>query len=127
MALSHLRKVAIILLLFYWPGFFVFAHIPMPRLVNGAGFSDKILHFLAYLILVCLLWFAVSGDKQVNWRKGTAWWVLFIVVVYAIFDEWLQIYVAGRSCDVRDFFADLAGTLAGLILIKMFNPFQKAS
>ena len=44
------------------------------------------------------------------------WLVLFVIVVYGIFDEWLQGYVAGRSCDVRDFFSDLAGVLAGLIL-----------
>jgi len=121
MVLSHQRKVALFSLLFYWPALFVLAHIPIPLLVREAGVSDKSLHFLAYLILVFLLWFAISGDKKVNWRKGTAWWVLFIVGVYAVFDEWLQGYVAGRSCDVRDFFADLTGMLTGLILLAFFT------
>lgn len=127
MALSYQRKIALFSLLFYWPALFVFAHIPMPLLVRNAGVSDKGLHFLAYLILFFLLWFAFSGDTKVNWRRGTVWWVLLIVVMYAIFDEWLQIYVAGRSCDVKDFLADMAGALAGLIFISMLNSFQKAS
>ena len=38
------------------------------------------------------------------------------MLVYGVLDEWLQGYVAGRSCDVRDFLMDLAGALAGLIL-----------
>jgi len=49
------------------------------------------------------------------------WLVLFVIVVYGIFDEWLQGYVAGRSCDVRDFFSDLAGALAGLILFSFLT------
>jgi VanZ family protein len=116
MALSRQQKITAILLAFYWPALFVVAHIPIPQVVRKAGVSDKSLHFLAYLVLALLLWFAVSGDKKVKWRRAAPWWVLFVMVVYGIFDEWSQGYVAGRSCDARDFFADLAGTLAGLIL-----------
>lgn len=116
-----LRKITIILLVLYWPGLFILAHIPIPQSVREAGVSDKSLHLFAYLILVFLLWFAVSGDKKVSWRRCTTWWVLFIIVMYAIFDEWLQGRIPGRSCDVRDFFADVAGTLTGLILFSYFS------
>jgi len=82
--------------------------------------SDKTLHYLAYLVLVFLLWFAISPNKKVNWRKATVWWVLFVVVWYGVFDEWLQGYV-GRNPDVKDFSADLAGTLTSLILLSAFS------
>jgi len=42
------------------------------------------------------------------------------VVWYGVFDEWLQVYV-GRNPDVMDFFADLVGALAGLILLSIFS------
>ena len=121
MVLSHRQKLTIILLLLYWPGVFILAHIPhSAQLVYKAQVSDKSLHFLAYLVLVFLLWFAISPNKKVNWRKAAVWWVLFVVVWYGVVDEWLQSYV-GRTCDIMDFFADLAGTLAGLILFSFFT------
>ncbi len=120
MALSRRQKVTIISLVFYWPTFFILAHIPIPLLVRRAGVSDKGLHFLAYLILVFLLWFAISGDKKVNWRRAGVWWVFFVATGYGIVDELLQGCV-GRNCDVRDMVANLAGTLAGLILFSVFS------
>jgi VanZ family protein len=120
MVLSRRQKLTITSLLLYWPSVFVLAHIPIPQLVYKARVSDKSLHFLAYLVLVFLLWFAISPNKKVNWRKTAVWWVLFVAVWYGVVDEWLQGYV-GRSCDVTDFLADLAGTLAGLILFTFFT------
>ena len=125
MALSRRQKLTIISLLVYWPGIFVLAHIPIPRLVYKAQVSDKGIHFLAYLILVFLLWFAISPSRKVEWRRATVWWILFVVVWYGVFDEWLQGYV-GRNPDVMDFFADLAGALIGLVLLTIF-PFWSAS
>ena len=116
MTLSYQQKIAECVLVLYWPGLFVLAHIPIPHVVQEAEVSDKSLHFLAYLILTFLVWSAVSGDRKVKWRRAAPWLVLFLIVVYGILDEWLQMYVEGRSCDVRDFFTDLAGALAGLIL-----------
>ena len=116
MVLSHRQKLTIISLLLYWPSLFILAHIPIPLFVRRAGVSDKSLHFLAYLILVFLLWFTIRPDRKVNWRKAAVWWVLLVIVWYGVADELLQGYVVGRSCDVMDFFADLAGVLAGLIL-----------
>ena len=116
MTLSHQQKIVACVLVLYWPGLFVLTHIPIPHVVQEADVSDKNLHFLAYLILTFLIWSAVSGDRKVKWRRAAPWLVLFVILVYGILDEWLQSYVAGRSCDVRDFFTDLAGALAGLIL-----------
>ena len=116
MAVSRRQKLIIISLLIYWPAIFVLAHIPIPQLVREAGVSDKSLHFIAYLVLVFLLWFAVGPDRKVNWRRAAAWWVLLVTVWYGVIDELLQGVVAGRNCDAMDFFADLAGVTTGLIL-----------
>ncbi|MHC4572290.1 MAG: VanZ family protein [Planctomycetota bacterium] len=120
MTSSVRQKLTIILLLVYWPAIFILAHIPIPQWVYKAKVSDKSLHFLAYLILTFLLWFAISPNRKVNWRKAAVWWVLLVVVWYGVVDELLQAYV-GRSCDVMDFFANLVGTFAGLILFSFFT------
>lgn len=121
MALSLQRKITIVLLALYWPTLFVFAHIPIPRVVREADVSDKGLHFLAYLILVYLLWFALRGEQKVNWRGIGPWCMLAALAVYGVLDEWSQSFVAGRSCDIQDFVADMAGTLTGLILFSVFT------
>jgi len=121
MALLRRQKLIIISLVFYWPTLFVLAHIPIPRLVRKAGVSDKSLHFLAYLILIFLLWFATRSSNKVDWRRATVWWVLLAAVSYGVFDELLQRCVAGRSCDIMDFSANLAGVLTGLILLSFFT------
>jgi len=121
MALSLQRKIVIVLLALYWPTLFVFAHIPIPRVVREADVSDKSLHFLAYLILVYLLWFAFRGEQKVNWRGIGPWCMLAALAVYGVLDEWSQSFVAGRSCDIQDFVADMAGTLTGLILFSVLT------
>lgn len=124
MTLSLRQKLIIISLLLYWPAIFVLAHIPIPQLVYKAQISDKTLHLITYLILVFLLWFAVSPDRRVNWRKAAVWWVLLITAGYGGVDELLQGCV-GRSCDIKDFLANLVGVIGGLILFS-FLTFQPA-
>jgi VanZ family protein len=120
MTLSYRQKIIITSLVLYWPALFVLSHIPIPQLVREAGVSDKSLHFLAYLILVFFIWFAISPDKKVNWRKAVPWWILLVVVLYGIIDEISQSYV-GRSCDILDFFTNLVGALTGLVLFTIFT------
>jgi len=97
----------------------------MSRLIIPVRISDKSLHFLAYLLLVFLLWFAISPQQKVLWHKAAVWWILFVVVWYGVIDEWLQAYVA-RDPDVFDFCANLAGALTGLILLSIFTFWSAA-
>jgi len=129
MPVSRQQKLIIILLVFYWPTLFILAHMPVPHLVREAEVSDKGIHFLAYLILTFLLWFAINPNKKVNLRprvflsktRAGAWWILLVVVLYGVLDEVLQGFVRGRSCDIRDFYVDLIGTLLGLIMLSIFT------
>lgn len=107
-------------MIFYWLSFFILAHIPVPNFVSEAGVSDKGLHFLAYLILVFLLWFAISPDQKVVWRKAVVWWVFIVLTGYGAVDELLQGFT-GRNCDVMDVVANIAGVFTGLILLSVFT------
>lgn len=114
MSLSRRQKITAALLTLCWPALFVAAHTPVPQVVREADVSDKGLHFLAYLVLVFLLWVTVSDGGKVNWRRAAPWCVFLIGAAYGILDEWSQNFIAGRSCDARDFVADMAGTCIGL-------------
>ena len=121
MALSRRKKLTIVALAFYWPTLFILAHIPIPHVVREAEVSDKTLHFLAYLLLVFLFWSAVASSEKVDWRRATAWWVFLVIVSYGAIDEVLQNYGVGRSCDIRDFFADVLAVITGLILLSVLT------
>jgi len=114
------KKLMLVVLLLYWPAIFVATHLPIPQLIRQAGVSDKILHFVAYFVLVFLLWFTLIPESKVSWRKPKAWWILLALVCYGLMDEVLQIYV-GRNCDAPDFLANLTGAVAGLILFTFLS------
>jgi hypothetical protein len=116
MAKSWRHRTTIILLILYWLALIILAHIPMPQYVRKAGVSDKSLHFLAYLVLTFLLWFAIRPDEKVSWRKAAVWWVLIIVTGYGAVDEVVQSLV-GRTCDATDIAANITGILTGLLLL----------
>ncbi len=120
MALSSQQKISAVSLVIYWPVIFLLTHIPIPQLVYEARISDKIPHFLCYLILIFLLWYATGHENKVNWRKASVWWVFLAVVGYAIVDEWLQDYV-GRNADIQDIYANLSGMVAGVIVVSIFT------
>lgn len=101
----------------YWPAIFVATHIPISGdFVQKAGMSDKTMHFLAYLALVSIAWFAVSPFEKVNWKKSKVWIILAAIVWYGAFDEWLQKFV-GRQPEMLDFFADISAAFTALVIL----------
>jgi VanZ family protein len=120
MAKTWRQKITLILLALYWPALFFLAHVPIPQLVRKAGVSDKCLHFLAYLILTFLLWFSIKSDEKVKWRRPAVWCIIVLTAGYGAVDEVIQSTV-GRTCDVLDIAANLAGILTGLFIFSFFT------
>ena len=50
-------------------------------------------------------------------------WV--IGTIYAVSDEVHQLFVEGRSCEVRDMLLDSAGVAAGVLLMNWLKKFRK--
>jgi VanZ family protein len=104
----------------YWPTLFVLTHIPVPEIARESQMSDKIMHFLAYMGLMMLIWLVINPYARVNWRKPRVYWILAIVVWYGVIDEVLQ-HFTGRSANVFDFLADLAGAVIGLLVLTVLS------
>ena len=71
----------------------------------------KLAHFTDYLILGILL-----GNCFINYHKNM-YYSIIVFMIYAISDEVHQIFVPGRSFQVRDIIIDILGGLIGLIII----------
>jgi len=121
MTMLRRHKYVLTVLLIYWPAIFILTHMPVPDMARKTGMSDKTMHLLAYLLLVFLWWFAISPYKKADWRKAKPWLTLALMVLYGAFDEWLQLFIQGRTAAVADFIADLAGTVLGLLILSIFT------
>ncbi|MBU1114551.1 MAG: VanZ family protein [Bacteroidetes bacterium] len=95
----------------------------MPKIF---GFSDKIKHFGAYLVLAFLLNFALIIQKKYSLiNKYSIIFTFLIVLFYGLFDEVHQIFIPGRFFDWWDLVANGVGSLLGIILVKVIIIFNQ--
>lgn len=76
----------------------------------------KTAHFTIYLILGILVFNALCQSERflrVRWKR-LLWKALIICFLYAISDEFHQLFIPGRSGEVRDVLIDTCGALLGI-------------
>lgn len=85
-------------------------HDPGPLM--PPGLTDRGGHFIGYALLGALMLRALAGARlrAITWRLALA--AVALTSLYAVTDEVHQIFVAGRSADVLDWAADVAGASA---------------
>jgi VanZ family protein len=95
----------------YWVGLFVLTHTPLPPPLVIVK-SDKTAHFWGHGLLAA----AVFTSLRLAGRRDPMLAVLLIGFAYGAIDEWLQIPIPGRSCELVDWFADIAGVAVAATL-----------
>jgi VanZ family protein len=71
---------------------------------------DKVLHMLEYGAGGALAALALGGR-----RPGQVALAVVLVSLYGVTDELHQLFVPGRSCDVKDWIADTIGATLGSV------------
>ena len=85
-------------------------------------------HLTEYAILALLVWRALHATKSSlpawSWPKvgGT----LLIVFLYAVTDEFHQIFVPTRTPQITDVLIDVCGGAIGLLALLLFRRFWKS-
>ena len=85
-------------------------------LQNLHGLVRKVAHGFNYFVLGCLAYQAFSSHSR---SRKKAWLVaaaMFFCVAFAVLDELHQVYVPGRSGELRDVVIDSGGALTGILL-----------
>lgn len=83
----------------------------------GIPHVDKVVHVLLYAVLGLLVARALRpADPSRRPALGALLVALVAVALFAALDEWHQQWVPGRSTDVLDWYADLAGGTFALLL-----------
>jgi VanZ family protein len=111
------KKMILLATAGYWLVIFVLTHVPV-RSSPTVSVNDKLAHFVAYFILAGLLYLTLWLHQPA--RRGIGWIVLVVAMIYGAVDEVLQIPI-GRSCEWGDWFADVAGAGAMVLLIGTFR------
>lgn len=77
---------------------------------------DKIVHFVFYFVLYSLVYFGYN-----KFSKNIQYILLFLVFIYGIGIECIQHYfIVRRYFDFGDVIANFGGSIASLIVLKMF-------
>jgi len=101
----------------YWLALAVVTHLP-PAEIPKTNVSDKVAHLGAYFLLGLLLCLAVRS------RSSAVILVLGIVMLYGAVDELTQTLV-GRSCELADWCADVAGGALAVVLFDLARRFLR--
>ena len=117
------KKIIYIPLIIYWLILLIATTLP-GKDIPDLGISDKIEHFTAYAILTVFISLAYLFQRRLKlFSLHPFLSSLLTVMLYAALDEFHQIYIPGRTCDIRDWTADFVGALVGItfvmILIKI--------
>lgn len=83
----------------------------------------KCAHFTIYLILGILVISLLSEYRILNFK--TVLYTLLIVFLYACSDEFHQLFVSGRSSEIRDVLIDSSGGFIGSYLYYLFRRKRK--
>ena len=86
---------------------------------NYSFIVRKAAHFTIYLVLGLLVSLVLIG-KNLNIKQIIIYGVL-ICMAYAITDEIHQIFVSGRSGEIRDIIVDTCGSTVGILLNIIIN------
>lgn len=77
----------------------------------------KMAHLTEYLILGIL----VFNLLRVYGVKNILLYSLLICIFYSCTDEFHQLFVIGRSCEIRDIFIDSIGSFLGILTIALID------
>ena len=110
----HIYRAFFVLTLFFI-SYGVFA----PFESSQSIYLDKVVHFLAFLILTFLL--DISLRDPINVQK----YAILFLIAYAGSIEFIQYFLPYRSAEIYDFFSDLLGILVYLYFApKMYIRFK---
>jgi VanZ family protein len=100
-----------------WAGIiFYLSHQPGTLTQPLFPLQDKLLHFTAFAILGFLGMGSVRAMTH-GYRPEQAWLVCLVVGLYGIVDEFHQYFIPGRTVDIFDVAADIAGGVVGTWLM----------
>jgi VanZ family protein len=102
---------------------FYFSSIPKPLPDVSIPHFDKFLHLIEYAVFGILAARAFKSSPREILYKNFKILAVLAAVAYGASDEFHQLFVSCRSCDVFDLMTDLIGGTIGVIFYGRYNRF----
>lgn len=83
----------------------------------------KFAHGFEFLVLSLIIFLTLKSFDIKN--RECIIYTLFIVLLYAVIDEYRQLYIPGRTSSVRDIVIDFIGGIVGVIILQFIIGFKK--
>lgn len=80
-------------------------------------FIRKFAHGFEFLVLALIISFLLQSFNIKN--REVIIYTLFIILLYAVIDEFRQIYIPGRNSNVKDVVIDFIGGIGGVIISRV--------
>ena len=104
-------------LVLYWIILFTATTLPGPQLPD-IHIGDKIEHFSAFFILSIFLNLTLIFQRKSYLLFKFATLVTVIICLsYGAIDELHQMFIPGRTADIRDWLADSTGVILGVLIL----------
>jgi VanZ family protein len=119
--LKYWKPIIIALIIFY-------GSVSSNENLNKVSFihfnnSDKLIHFILYLILSITLQLSILRNTLIN-RKNLILLTLIFVISYGLIMEVLQFYFTyNRSAEVFDAVANALGCIFGILILPFLQKF----
>jgi VanZ family protein len=104
---------------------FYFSSIPKPLPDIFIPYFDKFLHLIEYAVFGVLAGRAFKSSPRELLYKNFKILAVLAAVAYGASDEFHQLFVACRNCDVFDLMTDLIGGTIGAIFYGRYNRFLR--
>lgn len=104
-----------------------FRNMPQEKKTESVASVHSFIRKCAHFSLYALLGFCVFGFVNTHKLKfiTSFFTALVFCVFYAVSDEVHQLFVPGRSCEVRDMCIDSCGALCGILLMLLFAALKR--
>lgn len=101
---------------------FLFSDISTP-IKNKTGLNLSTLYHLA--VFFAFTFFLALSIKSKQLNKKTIAIVFLISLIYAISDEFHQLFVIGRFASIKDILIDMIGSSLALLTLKVLERFKR--
>jgi VanZ family protein len=105
-----------------WAGvIFYCSSMPSNKIPPLFPYADVVFHFYEYFVFYLLVYWAASNSfkktitSSVNKILVVA---LIMVTLYAISDEFHQLFVPGRQAEIKDVLIDFLGAFSAAVIVK---------
>lgn len=104
----------------------IFPNLSEERVAALQFFTRKLAHFSEYAVLGMLSVRAFAGSENDFIRRRWFQVAVFLILCYALLDEFHQSFVPSRTASIYDSAIDVAGGLTALLIFRAWQSRRKA-